>query len=230
MVGESWRRWWPQIQSWLVAAVPPATLGLATFVAFGYVAARMRSRLLGLAAAGYLASLLPFVLSGASDGPLIGQAVIINFMIGTAHLLLVRPRLARALAGSSESAHRRARQAAAQRAVQADPVYLEALLRRERRDQARDLLARDPELGAELRIGRPDLPRTFDDGGLVDLNRVPESFIAELPGFTAEIAERIISARELRGGFLTADDLVVFAGVPVEVLELCRDRLLLPLR
>jgi len=92
MLSESWRRWWPQIQSWLVAAVPLATLGLATFVAFGYTAVRMRSRLLGLAAAGYLASLLPFVLSGASDGPLIGQAVVINFVIGTAHLLLVRPR------------------------------------------------------------------------------------------------------------------------------------------
>jgi hypothetical protein len=116
------------------------------------------------------------------------------------------------------------------RAVQADPAYREALVRRERRDQARDLLARGPELGAELRIGRLDLPRTFDDGGLVDLNQVPESFIAELPGFTAVIAERVVSARRLRGGFLIADDLVVFAGVRVEVLELCRDRLLFPLR
>ena len=64
----------------------------------------------------------------------------------------------------------------------------------------------------------------------MDLNQVPESFIAELPGFTAEIAERVVSAPRLRGGFLIADDLVVFAGVPVEVLELCRDRLLFPLR
>ena len=134
------------------------------------------------------------------------------------------------MASSSETAHRRARQAAAQRALRADPVYLETQLRRERRDEARDLLARDPELGAELRIGRPDLPRTFDDGGLVDLNRVPVSVIAELPGFTAELTQRVINARGLRGGFLTADDLVVFAGVPVDVLELCRDRLLFPLR
>jgi len=59
---------------------------------------------------------------------------------------------------------------------------------------------------------------------------VPVSVIAELPGFTAELTQRVINARGLRGGFLTADDLVVFAGVPVDVLELCRDRLLFPLR
>ncbi|GAA4571909.1 hypothetical protein GCM10023176_33630 [Micromonospora coerulea] len=230
MLSESFRRWWPQAQSWLVVAVPPATVGLATFVAFGYAAVRMRSRLLGLAAVGYLASLLPFALSGVSEGPLIGQAVVINFMIGTVHMLLVRPRLARALVSSSAAAHHRVRQEAAQRALRADPVYREALLRHERRDQARDLLARDPELAAELQIGRPDLPRMFDDGGLVDVNRVPASVIAELPGFTAELAQRVVSARGLRGGFLTAEDLVVFAGVPVDVLELCRDRLLFPLR
>jgi hypothetical protein len=228
MPSESWRRWWPSIQSWLVAAVPPATLGLGTSVACGYAAIRMRSRPLGLAAAGYLASELPVVLSEASDGPLVGQAVIINFLIGSVHLLLVRPRLARALASSSETAHLRARQAAAQRALLADPVYRETLLRRDRRDQARDLLVRDPELGAELRIGRPDLPRMFDDGGLVDVNRVPASVIAELPGFTTELAQRVISVRG--EGFLTEDDLVVFAGVPVDVLDLCRDRLLFLLR
>ena len=81
-----------------------------------------------------------------------------------------------------------------------------------------------------MQIGRPDLPRSFDDGGLVDLNRVPATVIAELPGFTAELAQRVVSVRGSRGGFLTADDLVVFAGVPVDVLELCRDRLLFPLR
>lgn len=118
----------------------------------------MCSRLPGLAAVGYFASLLPFVLSGVSEGPLIGQAAVINFVLGTVHMLLVRPRLARALASSSETAHRRARQAAAQRALRANPVYREALLRHERRDQARDLLARDPELGAELHTGRSRKP------------------------------------------------------------------------
>jgi hypothetical protein len=30
-----------------------------------------------------------------------------------------------------------------------------------------------PVLARELRIGRPDVPRQFDDGGLVDLNHAP---------------------------------------------------------
>jgi hypothetical protein len=212
MLSESWRRWWPAIHSWLVTLVPPATLGLATFVAFGYAALRMRSRLLALAAVGYLASLLPFALSSASDGPLIDQALVINLVIGTAHMLLVRPRLARALA------------------LQADPVWRDALLRRERRNKVRDLLARDPGLAAELHIGRPDLPRTFDDGGLIDINQVPASVIAALPGFTSELAEHVVDVRGSRGGLLAADDLVVFAGVPVDVLEGCRDRLLVRFR
>lgn len=215
MLSESWRRWCPAIHSWLVVVVPPATLGLATFAAVGYAALRMRSRLLALAAVGYLASLLPFVLSSTSKGPLVDQALVINLVVGTVHMLLVRPRLARALVRS-----------AVRRALRADPVWRDALLRRERRDQARDLLARDPGLAAELRIGRPDLPRTFDDGGLIDINQVPASVIAALPGFTSELAEHVVNVRKLRGGLLTADDLVVFGGVPADVLEGCRDRLL----
>jgi hypothetical protein len=160
---------------------------------------------------------------------LIGQAIVINLVIGTAHLLLVRPRLARALARSEEVAYHRAHQAMAARELEADPAYHEAMLRRERRDQARDLLARDPQLAAELCIGHPDLPRTFDDGGLVDLNHVPEFVVAQLPGFTAELAQRVVRDRELRGGLLSVDDLVVFSGVPVDVMEQCRDRLIVPL-
>ena len=35
-------------------------------------------------------------------------------------------------------------------------------------------------LARELRIGRPDLPRQYDDGGLVDVNNVPVGVLAEL--------------------------------------------------
>jgi hypothetical protein len=34
----------------------------------------------------------------------------------------------------------------------------------------------------ELRIGRPDLPRVYDDGGLIDVNHVPPQVLATLPG------------------------------------------------
>ena len=35
-----------------------------------------------------------------------------------------------------------------------------------------------PALAGELRIGRPDLPREYDDGSLVDVNRVPGAVLA----------------------------------------------------
>ena len=33
-------------------------------------------------------------------------------------------------------------------------------------------------LAQELKIGRPDLPRDYDDGGLVDVNHVPAAILA----------------------------------------------------
>jgi hypothetical protein len=44
-------------------------------------------------------------------------------------------------------------------------------------------------LAAELRIGRPDLPRHFDDGGLIDVNTVPAQVLSRLPGLRPEEAE-----------------------------------------
>jgi type II secretory pathway pseudopilin PulG len=53
------------------------------------------------------------------------------------------------------------------------PALAAALQARQRREEAKAIAARDVDLARELRIGRPDLPRQFDDGGLVDLNHVP---------------------------------------------------------
>jgi hypothetical protein len=59
------RRWRAVLHSWFMVAVAPASLGLLTFAAFWYAAARMRSRILALCAAGYtLATALEFVWAG----------------------------------------------------------------------------------------------------------------------------------------------------------------------
>ncbi|MFI2710029.1 hypothetical protein ACH495_07855 [Micromonospora sp. NPDC018662] len=50
-----------------------------------------------------------------------------------------------------------------------------ATARRQRREHARYLLHHYPSARGELRIGRPDRPRAYDDGGLVDVNSVPAS-------------------------------------------------------
>jgi Helix-hairpin-helix motif len=86
-----------------------------------------------------------------------------------------------------------------------------ATMRRELRRQARELAAEDPALARELRVGRPDLPRQYDDGGLVDVNQVPPPVLTALTGVTPEIAERIVSIREHVGRYSSAEELVTTA-------------------
>lgn len=83
--------------------------------------------------------------------------------------------------------------------------------RRELRRKAREQAEEDPVLARELRIGRPDLPRHYDDGGLVDLNHAPPAILTRIAGVTAEIAERIATVRGDIGGFSSAEELMVAA-------------------
>jgi hypothetical protein len=83
-----------------------------------------------------------------------------------------------------------------------------ATMRRDLRRKAREQAAQDPLLARELRIGRPDLPRQYDDGGLIDLNHAPGPTMTVLTGVTPEIAERIVSMREHVGCFSSAEELV----------------------
>jgi hypothetical protein len=86
-----------------------------------------------------------------------------------------------------------------------------ANMRRELRRQAREHAAEDPALARELRIGRPDLPRQYDDGGLIDVNHVPAPALTMLSGVTPEVAERIVSTRDHVGRFSSAEELVATA-------------------
>lgn len=47
---------------------------------------------------------------------------------------------------------------------------------------ARHIVQTNPALARELRIGRPDLPREYDDDGLVDVNCVPGAVLADRLG------------------------------------------------
>jgi hypothetical protein len=237
------RRWWPVLHSWIVVLTAPGSLGMLTFAAFWYAAARMRSRVVALCAAGYTAAtVLEFVWAGPEHGPAaIGfdWMLATTLIVGTGHLVAIRGRLARALAADAAFDPGRPPGPAAvmgpapyadaleAHPLEQDPAYLEALRRHARREQARTLVVNNPALAAELGIGRPDLDRAFDDGGLVDVNEVPASTLATLPGFTGELAEEVIRARQRVGGrFFSPEELVVHGRVPPEVLERVRDRLL----
>jgi Helix-hairpin-helix motif len=94
------------------------------------------------------------------------------------------------------------------------------------RSKARRILKRNPGLASELCIGRPDLPRAFDDGGLVDLNHVPIEVIEQLPGVDSDLAHRITSARGEVGGFDSIDDLEILLDLPPGALPDVRSRLI----
>lgn len=84
--------------------------------------------------------------------------------------------------------------------IDADPVVARALAARQRRAEARKLWTTDPGMASELGIGRPDIGRGFDDGGLVDLNAASAPVIARVCGIDRQQAEAIVAARTARGG------------------------------
>lgn len=93
-----------------------------------------------------------------------------------------------------------------------------------RREQARAIAREDTPRARELGIGRPDLAKDYDDGGLVDLGAAPAATIARICGLTKTEAQRVVAAR---GTTLTLDDLLVAADVPVSQWGMIRDRAIL---
>ncbi|MEU8237539.1 BTAD domain-containing putative transcriptional regulator [Actinoplanes missouriensis] len=79
---------------------------------------------------------------------------------------------------------------------------------RARRDLARQFAAVNPDGARQAGIGRPDLLRAFDDGGLLDLNHAPVQEIARLRGVGPGEAQRIVHDRYEHGPYRQPADLV----------------------
>ncbi|MER5823420.1 DUF4236 domain-containing protein [Streptomyces mirabilis] len=109
----------------------------------------------------------------------------------------------------------------------ADPVVAAHLAARARREEARALAQRDPVLAYDLRIGRPDLPRQYDDGGLVDLNGAPADAIAAACSIEPSLAEQIVQARQALGSFSSLDEVFVYAQIDQIAAERFRDHALI---
>ncbi|QVQ53924.1 helix-hairpin-helix domain-containing protein [Spiractinospora alimapuensis] len=86
--------------------------------------------------------------------------------------------------------------------------------RRTRREEARALAHQDPTTAIELGIGRPDRATSYDDGGLVDLNRAPQEALAQLPGVGAHGARAIVLTRTELGPFVSVADAMIRADIP----------------
>ncbi|BCJ44790.1 hypothetical protein GCM10010168_16030 [Actinoplanes ianthinogenes] len=79
---------------------------------------------------------------------------------------------------------------------------------RTRRDLARRFAAIDPAAAVQAGIGRPDLLRYLDDGGLVDVNNAPPHELTRVPGISPAEAHRIGMDRHYNGPYRQPADLV----------------------
>ena len=200
------------VQRLVWTLVPLFTCGVVTPFMMAYAAARLRSRALAVAAAAYGAGVVTWVTVSGYDPaqvPVWADTLAITGLLatwfgGTVHAFALRRRLFGPRPQGGDQANERA--------------VAKAMLRRELRRKARELAERDPSLARELRIGRPDLPREYDDGGVVDVNHAPASVIATLPGMTPRLAEEVVRVRERLGRFVSAEDLAVAVNLSPHVV------------
>lgn len=209
------RVWW-----WFL--IPLLTFGFGTFVSVLIGGVTRRSRPHIAAAFGYLL-LTIYTFAGmlytpSEGGSLPDAAVIPAFILcwvgGVAHTVVLQMLVSGSAVPAGDPG--------------TDPALAAALLRRRHREQARAILARDPALAVDLRIGRPDLPgRSYEDGGLIDVNHVPAQLLSSELELPASLAASIVAAREtVAGGFSSPDELIVYCeGMTPERLRVIRDRL-----
>lgn len=98
---------------------------------------------------------------------------------------------------------------------------------RVKREEARAIARRDPAMARELRIGRPDLPRQYDDGGLVDVNSAPAEVLQQSLGLTSAESAKVVEARQELNKFEHPDDLLNFAGIETATFDNVKDRIIL---
>lgn len=207
------------------ALVPWITLGLLTPVAFAFAAVLRRSWWLGLAAAAYLIPVAG-MFTLPDTRPQYGWSIFTALVVGGVHAALVAPSVARTVRDGQRSDPLAQLVEAARDDLATDPVLTAIVERRERRRLAREIVERDPTLADDLFIGQPGNDDRFDDGGLIDVNRVDVAVLATLPGFDPDMAARVVAARQRLDGLRSTAALVVHADIPPEVADHIADRLL----
>ena len=170
--------------------------------------------------AAYLAATVAMIValgavnSGSSSSAGVGGFIVVLAGCAAVHTaILFRP--SRSLSPLATSVPLSPRQRNRQAVAQAQG-------RIERRKDARHLVTTNPDLARDLRIGRPDLPRDYDDGGLVDVNHVPGAVLAALGLSAAEVAD-VLAARDKLGTFTSADELCAYTSLTPDRVDELRD-------
>lgn len=171
-------------------------------------------------ALGLLSGLTPTNAQGEPDG-LVGalmSTVIVVAAIAVAATACIRlTPLRRQVYGLPAPAapHRSPREAA----------VADALAARRRRDEARALAARDPNLARELGVGQPEHVGDYDDGGIVDLNTASTRTLVSSLGLDPSGAERLVSGRrQWNLGFTSVDEAIAFVELSERDANILRER------
>lgn len=202
-------------------SIPIWSIGFLSFVPFLGFAVINRRRRDWVVFGVYLAATIAMIVSlAAVDSSSAAGAVVGGFIIALAGCAAVhtgvlfrpgREQAAVAAAGPAGLAQRN-REAVAQ-----------AKSRFERRKEARHLVAANPALAHELKIGRPDLPRDYDDGGLADVNHVPGDVLSAQLGLAPAEVTDVLAARERLGRFSSADELCAYTQLSPDRVDELRD-------
>lgn len=216
-------------QHLLWALSPVYTLGLVTFIPALHGAIVLRRFSLWLWAGGLIVGdIVAFLMTSSTDTDPDGSTTLAQDVgfglavllatLATIHAFRIRDEV---FAGSGGTGQ------VATLPIERDPTVVASLAAQQRRRESAALAAADPGLARDLRIGRPDLVRDFDDGGLVDVNHVPEAALISCLGLTPAQARSIIEAREAIGGFKSLAEISGFTEVTPSVLDSHEDRIIL---
>lgn len=85
--------------------------------------------------------------------------------------------------------------------------------RRQQREQYRRLVKSDPNLARSIGVGRPDQNRDYDDGGLLDINRLSAEALNAFGAIPMAEAQQIVSSREHLGRVSGVEEIIVYANV-----------------
>ncbi len=211
------------------ASVPVWSIGFLSFVPFGAYALSTRRPRDWAVFGGYLAATIAMIVAlsvvsanSGADGALGGFIIALAGCAAVHTAVLFRPgRGPQGLAPGAPADPKQRNPEQRNRESMA-----EARSRIERRVQARRLAESNPALARELRIGRPDLIRNYDDGGLVDVNHMPGPALAHLLGLTPAEAADVLGARDRIGRFTSADELCAYTSLTPDRVDELRDLML----
>jgi len=206
----------------LWAAIPIVSIGFLSFVPFlGYAVMSRRPRDWAVFAAYLAATLALIVTTGAVGSNSGGSAAVGGFIIALAGCAAVHSAIL--FRPSSVSAGPAVPAGLAGPRQRNQAAVAEAKSRIERRKDARHLAETDPALARDLGIGRPDVPRSYDDGGLVDVNHVPGDMLAAHLGLAPGEVSDVLAARDKLGRFTSADELCAYTELSPDRVDELRD-------